>query len=286
MNDETRPFLTLVTSPEGADREEMAHLLAEATGHDAATLRMRLGQAPPMILGQFAPQAARRAVAAITRRGGDAFAPTLQQIAALGPTLKVRDLRIGGEGVELDLWRGPSTTITPQDIQIIIRAGLSEQQTPGSGTLDSGLAGALGRTLSASTYAVWGMGGSYGWAVHLHARGTMREWQSQEKRIVTSHKLDFHTADGRVFQIDGDKFGYGILGSLRGYSDNENIDRMCELFVHLNPEAVVDPYFRLFRPPPGYQRLRLPDMKINRDDPVFAFYSRWAALMYRHVMEE
>ena len=52
------------------------------------------------------------------------------------------------------------------------------------------------------------------------------------------------------------------------------------------PEAVVDPYFTLWRPPPGVRRLRLPMMKINQDDPNFAFYSRWAALLYRHVMGE
>ena len=59
---------------------------------------------------------------------------------------------------------------------------------------------------------------------------------------------------------------------------------MCELFASRAPDAIVDPYFSLFKPPPGYKRLRLPGMKINDEDPAFAYYSRWAALMYRHVM--
>ncbi len=69
-------------------------------------------------------------------------------------------------------------------------------------------------------------------------------------------------------------------------SDNVNIDRMCELMSHLAPDAVIDPYFSLWSAPPGYQRLRLKNMRINNDDPAFAFYSRWAALLYRHVMGE
>ena len=48
--------------------------------------------------------------------------------------------------------------------------------------------------------------------------------------------------------------------------------------------AVVDAYYELWRPPPGFQKLRVPGMKGVRDDPSFAFYSRWAALTYRHVL--
>ncbi|MDY7110670.1 MAG: hypothetical protein SYC29_18715 [Planctomycetota bacterium] len=286
MHEQSRPFLTLITPPEGADREATARLLAEATGYDATTLRMRLGQPPPMIAGEFEPHAARRAVDSIVRHGGDAFAPTLGDITALGPTRKVRDLRLGGAGLEIDLWRGPSTTVAPREVRIIVRGAMSESKTTGRALTALDVLGASTANPRTAGMAVgWGVGGAYGLAFGLY-----RSWQSGEFRpertIHASHKLDFHTTDGRVFQIDGDKFGYGILGRLRGYSDNENIDRMCELFVHLNPDAVVDPYFRLFRPPSGHKRLRLPDMKINKDDPAFAFYSRWAALMYRHVMGE
>jgi hypothetical protein len=49
-------------------------------------------------------------------------------------------------------------------------------------------------------------------------------------------------------------------------------------------DAVVDPYFPLWRPAPAFERLRLPLSRLNEEDPAFAFYSRWSALMYRHVM--
>ena len=93
-----------------------------------------------------------------------------------------------------------------------------------------------------------------------------------------------HTADGRVFQIDGDKFGFAVLGDMKGHTDNENMDKMLELLDHLTPNAIVDQYFKLFKAPTGYKRLRLDNLSVNNDDPAFAFYSRWTALMYRHVM--
>ena len=286
MNADPQPFLTVITWPEGWDREAIAELLAREAGLDAPTLRMQLGRPPPMIIGQLDPAAARRATEAIIRHGGDAFAPLLSQIAALGPTLKIRDLRLGGEGIEVDLWRGPPATIDPRDIQIIIRGTMSESKIAGRGLTALDVLGASSANPRTAPLAIgWGLGGAYGLAFGLYVSWQAGEFKP-ERSLHTSHKLDFRTADGRVFQIDGDKFAYAVLGALRGYSDNENIDKMCEFFVHLNPEAVVDPYFRLFRPPPGYRRLRLPDMKINREDPVFAFYSRWAALMYRHVMGE
>ena len=63
-----------------------------------------------------------------------------------------------------------------------------------------------------------------------------------------------------------------------------DMDAMLELLKHLAPDEIVDPYYSLWKAPPGYQRLKIEKMKINNDDPAFAFYSRWAALLYRHVL--
>ena len=51
------------------------------------------------------------------------------------------------------------------------------------------------------------------------------------RRVISSHKLDIHSTAGAIFQVDGDKFGYGILGEMRGYSDKTNMDSMCELLA-------------------------------------------------------
>jgi hypothetical protein len=121
--------------------------------------------------------------------------------------------------------------------------------------------------------------------------GRTRTWDSIKAEIEsqtssdvrTSELLALHTVDGRVYQIDGHGFGYLALGAMRGHGDKANMDAMCELLDLVCPDAVVDDYFELWRPPPGFQQLRVPGMRISREDASFAFYSRWAALTYRHV---
>jgi hypothetical protein len=284
---DSRPFLTIIAWPEGHDREATAQLLASEAGMDLHTLRLRLGQAPPMILGQTDPDTAARALHAMRRRGGDAFAATFADLARLGGTLKIKDLRIEHGALAIDLWRGPSTTIQRDQIQILVRAHLSQSSTkPAAGSVGSSLLSAsTARGGAASRTALtFGLGGAAGLAIGFASGYIADAADPVERTIRTSDKLDIHTADGAIYQIDGDKFGYRVLGELRGHSDNANMNAMCELLAHLAPDPIVDPYFSLWRPPPGHDRLRLPDMKINRDDPAFAFYSRWAALMYRHVM--
>lgn len=280
-----RVFLSVISYPEGMSHNEVAELLADGGGLDAPSLRLILRQTPPCIAGCYDRGAALGALRALVKRGGDGFAPSIADIEALGPTLKIRDLRLGGGGLEADLWRGPAATINPDDIQIIVRVRLSEKTVkPRSGVTGTSLLTSYTRPGASAVAFGWGMGGAYGLAVGLYASGGFSAESGVDRTLVLSHKLDIHTADGRVYQIDGDKFGYLILGDQRGYSDNENIDKMCELLAHLSPNAVVDPYFSYWHPPPGFQRLHLPQMRINRDDPAFAFYSRWSALMYRHVM--
>lgn len=281
-----RPFLTVVKWPNGWSREDVARLLFEASGLDELTLRLRLGIAPPTIVGTLASVDARGAVKALVKNGGDAFAVTLDDLAALGPTLKIKDLRLENGLFAAELWRGPDEVIRPADIQVVVRVRLSEKIITREGLTAADML--LASTTNPRTAGIvfgWGLGGAYGMSL-----GVYGAWQAggftPERDLQLSHKLDLHTVDGRVFQIDGDKFGYRILGELRGDSDNVNIDRMCELMTHLAPDAVIDPYFSLWSAPPGYQRLRLKNMKINNDDPAFAFYSRWAALLYRHVMGE
>ena len=280
-----RVFLSVITYPEGMSHNDVAEVLAEGGGLDAPSLRLILRQTPPCIAGRYGRGAAEGALRALIKAGGDGFAPSLSDIETLGPTLKIKDLRLGAGGLEADLWRGPSATIDPDDIQIIVRAHLSEKTVkPRMGVTGTSILTSYTRPGASAVAYGWGMGGAYGLAVGLYASGGFSAESTVDRTLVLSHKLDIHTADGCVFQIDGDKFAYLILGQQRGYSDNENIDRMCQMLTHLSPNAVVDPYFSYWHPPPGFQSLRLPRMGINRDDPAFAFYSRWSALMYRHVM--
>ncbi len=282
------PYLSVIAWPDGWTKEQVVDLLARKSGMDAPTLKFRVGQAPPMILGQVDPAAAKMAMDAIIEHGGDAFAPTLDQLTSLGPTLKIKDLRLEDGKLVVDLWRGPSAAIRREQVQILIRAHLDKSTLTHLPRASSGI-GILGASTARPgpgqrSMVAYGLGGAAGLAVAYGAGYIANASDYVEKITETSDKLDIHTTDGLVYQLDGDKFGYNILGELRGHSDKANMDAMCELLTHLAPEPIVDPYFSLWRTPAGYKRLRLPDMKINNDDPEFAFYSRWAALLYRHLM--
>ncbi len=281
---DARPFLSVLAWPEGYGRELVAQLLADTSGVDYETLKLRLGQAPPTVIGQVDPVAASRALFALIEEGGDGFAPTFTDLAALGPTLKIRDLRIEDGEIHLDLWRAESVVVAREEVEILVRAHLRGsvkermiRPVPGpSGTT-------LDQARRARAELAWGIGGAMGLAIDFTGGYIDNAGQAFEKRVKTSDKLDIHSRGGRVFQIDGDKFGFRALGDLRGQGDRTNMDRMCELLSLIAPDEIVDPYFPLFSPPPGHDRLRLPGMILNHEDPAFAFYSRWAALMYRYL---
>ncbi|MBT8486674.1 MAG: hypothetical protein HKO59_16360 [Phycisphaerales bacterium] len=281
MNDDPRPFLSILGWPPDETRVSLAELLAAATGLDEASLRLRLGAPPPMIIGQVEPAIATLACEALAERGGDAFAPTFADLAALGPTLKMRDLAVGPAGLTITLWQGLTTTLRRDQVQILVRAQIrSETVVPEVARVSSPAAARLARQTLRVSLDRSAMGLARTWA---GADLTGFDPSPPARRTETSDKLDVHTTDGSVYQIDGDKFAYHALGELRGYSDKANMDAMCDLLAHLAPDEIVDPYFTLWRPPARYQRLRIPGVR-GQEDPAFRFYSRWAALMYRHLL--
>jgi hypothetical protein len=268
-----RPFLTIVAWPEGLDRGAMANLVADATGLTLADVRMRLGQAPPMIFGQVDQPIADLAIDAVVRAGGDAFTATLDDLAAFGPTLRIKELRITGGNLDIETWQGLRATVLRENVQILVRAHLvaeRKRQVPVT---------APGHHVQwKASYLAFGWGG-----VAANAISSALQAAPTGRPIQTSDKLDIHTADGSIFQVDGDKFGYQVLGELRGHSDKANMDAMFELLAHITPNEIVDDFFALWKPPPGHERLRLPGPRPG--DPAFAFYSRWVALMYRHLLD-
>jgi hypothetical protein len=261
-DDDPRPFLSLIALPAGTSREELVALLGRSTGLSEADLRLRLGLTPPLVLGQVEPEGARAGIRAIQAAGGDAFAATLGELAALGPTMKIRTLAVAGD-LEAQLWDGVSARIRPRTIAVLVRGTVKREiverrEPPRFSSM----------------------------AHRYRTRDSIKaEIESATtRRLETSEKLDIHTRDGSVFQIDGDAFDFKVLGERRGYADNVNANLMLELLKHLaGPEVVVDEYFKLWRPPPGHERLRLSRPARGADDPAFAFYSRWVALMYRHL---
>lgn len=259
---DAQPFLSIVRQPEGCDRSQTAALLAELNVLDLPTARLRLGQEPPMVIAQAEPGVAGAAADAIRTRGGDAFTFTFGDLEALGPTLKIARLRVVEGGIDVDLHRGLSTTLRRENVQVLVRAQLRETKTERRPPPKLGST-ALNRSLDAIRAGIE---------------------SATTHKLTTAELLDIHMTDGSVYEVDGRRFDFSVLGDLKGYSDKPNMDNLCELIAHLAPDEVVDTWFRLWRPPAGYRNLRVPDANAGEDDLSFTFYSRWAALTYRHVM--
>ena len=260
----TWPFLSIVAWPSDWERGQLSALLAETGGLDQATLNMRLGRPPPMVLERVDPSPAARMIRDLVDSGGDGFLFTLDDLAGLGPTLGISDLGVTEGAIDVELRAGPRTSLRFDTIQVLVRAQLARTETHRRQPPRHG----------------------------MHIGGRSRTWDSIKaefessvtREVKTSDKLDLHTTDGSVYQVDGDRFAYLALGALRGHSDKANMDSICDLLSHLCPDAVVDTWYTLWRPPSGHDKLVVPNMTAGRDDPRFAFYSRWAALTYRHVL--
>lgn len=274
-NDDPRPFLTLIAFPDGFDHLRTARLLADEAAFNEPTLRVMVGREPPCIVGQCDPDQASIAIQSIVSRGGDAIAPTFSDLAALGPSRPVKHLELESGHLIIDLWRGARMVINREDVEILVRAHLSTTATQTD-------FGALERDRRMSGVGLTGYSlGAGGLAVGLAAGYALSGSSGAvSKKMTTSDRLDIHTRDGVVYQVNGDKFGYQVLGQQRGHSDKVNMDRLCDLLAHVCPDEIVDPYFSLWKPPAGANRLPL---KPHDDSLAFAFYSRWAALMYRHL---
>lgn len=272
-------YPTVVSWPDGFDRDARTNLLTGTGVFDRPSANLLAGRTAPMILCCCSEAIAGTLVQATRQAGGDAFAPTMAQIAALGPTMKIRTMRIEGGNLDVDLWQGLSTTIRREHIQFLVRGRVPdiEHDERARRVVDQ---------VRDNVRQVTGYN-RFGWAVRIAAESSISRLQDEASRTYRSgERLDLHTSSGAVFQVDADKFAFTVLGQMKGYNDRVNMNKLCELLSHIAPNDVVDDYFGLFRPPPDCHDLlrQVPEMRRANENPIFAFYSRWSALMYRHVM--
>ena len=263
----TYTFLTLVTPPEKLSTDELALRLAALGLSDPPTLRQHLARVPPLILAQCDPLLAERAVLQILELGGDALTISMADIQRLGGTMRIKDITIHEGALELHLWRGPTAKIPTSRIDALV----------------------LAHTTTETRHAPSQIGRQRAAVIAIRPGSALRqihdeiESQPPETKLTSTNQLDIHTTDGSVFQIDGDKFGFKVLGDMRTQGDQHNMRKLFELLQHLAPQAAADTHFGTFKPPSGIKRLRLPNMTINNENPAFAFYSRWITLVYRHI---
>lgn len=270
-------YLNLISLPPGMNREQGAEFVADSGVCDARTVWTRLGHACPLILGWFEFEAARSASSTIRAAGGDAFVCTLEEIQALGATLRLKRLsRVDEQSWRAELWRGEPIEFTTDSIWLLVRAsiGRSTAGLGGASNVETAMprAGLLAADILLDTPVT--LAGVINMGMTAKAPEPTRH---------RSERLDLHLADHAILQIDGGKFDFSVLQSLKGSSDKANVDQVFRLMGQASVESIKDDFFRLWRPPLNLSRFRLPTMLINNEDPAFAFYSRWAALMYRSM---
>ena len=64
------------------------------------------------------------------------------------------------------------------------------------------------------------------------------------------------------------------------------MNQTTDFFKSLAPNAALDTYFDSFNAPPTSRNFHTTNSTINKENPTFAFYSRWAALVYRYLAQQ
>ncbi len=282
-----RGYLSLLLRPEQLSEEELADVLYELITTDRFALRQQCKQAPPCIIASVPLDEANDAVARLSELGCTVFAPTLAELMSLGPSLQVKFIHLKSHGIQIETWRAGVHIIQPQDIDVIINAKIKVESKKLTHEHDAS-------SILTSRKKLHGSAG-----MEVLAYPPQGEEPndldipslSSPSRTTTQFtcKLDLHVnlfsdrADSQVFHVNADKFGFEVLGLDKEYSDTVNTDKLAEFFAALAPDAAWDSYWEFFKAPHDHHRLRIPKRGINNDHPAFAFYSRWAALMYRYL---
>ncbi len=290
-NSKQRAYLSLLLRPENITEDDLAFALDEVLTTDLFTIRQQCKQAPPCIIASLPMAEAQTALQLLRHLGCTAFAPSLDDLLALGPSIQIKSIRLDANGILLESWREGTQIIQPQDIDVIINAKIKDQiKKPALN--DESTTHFLSKPIV--NQALTGMAEEwYSARVEQRPAEILREFDYVPKAAPAQRtspkcvcKLDLHTTSGSdhtVFHVNADKFSFDILGQEKGLADSVNIDKLTELFAALATNAAIDPFFEFFKPPPDHHQLRIPKRGINNDHPVFAFYSRWAALMYRYL---
>lgn len=118
-----------------------------------------------------------------------------------------------------------------------------------------------------------------------HAPAPRQDYLSPKSTSI-SDLADLYFSDGSRIRVNADKFNFDILESSKGFSDNENLDKLTLLIASHAPNLLVDAAFADFTPPPDLaaSSFYTPNMTVaaRSDAPLFDFYSPWLFLLYKH----
>jgi len=272
-----RAFLSIVQWPEGWDQDRCARVLVECAGFDAYGAGLAARRGTPQVAGLVDVDRAAGILERLSGAGVTAFAPSESELGGL-VTVAVKDLRRAEGAPEamyvVEPWRRhDALALKTSEIALLVRGTIDRQRRRSrADTSEPGLAGAgavmIAGAAGAMAYAAAGAGS----VTTTSGRGT--------------EVLDIFTREGLRLRIDGDKFGFGVLGRERALTDRENTDRLALRLAREAPRALLDMGFGNFRCPPHLLRTTgrsggTETVRVTDETPIFEFYSAWAWLMHR-----
>jgi hypothetical protein len=268
MNPAETAFLSLLrwpAPPNRMDRAALASVIARAAALDPFLVSQRLGAGTPAVIQRLDASIARAAVRELRARGIDAFAPTLADLHTLAGGTPVRAKRLSpalGAPEPMFLcepWRGEPFGFAARSIGAIVRARINRNRRAPARTERSMAYEPLTGTVIPILDVV------------------------RESRSSLHDVMDIYLRDRRCVRCSGDKFNFDGLGAARGFTDNENMDKLAVMLADAAPHALVDLGFAEFSCPQeiaGTFRTTPGGAGVRDDHPVFDFYSPWIILVH------
>ena len=256
-------YLSILRWPDESTDASNAAALAVALGIGPRPAARAVAPPPPAIVARIPAEVAPRALNALRGGGVVAIAPTLDDLAAAPPARKVKALTPAEGAPEpmylAEFWTGDAAGFRARDIAIMIRARLDD---------------APRRLAPAPTPS-------------RPDAATPPSEPIRTARPITE-VLDLVLTGGDRLRIDGDKFGFAVLGPDRALSNVECMDRLAVRLAGEAPDALIDTAFGAFKVPGGVVNefdaaSRRSRERLRGDTPAFDFYSAWIVLALREL---
>lgn len=276
-----RAYLSIVEWPDAFTEDRRVEAVVAAAGIDPGQAALAVKQKPPMFAHLINVLDRGPILQHLLEQGVLAIAPTRGELARMPEPIHAKRLAeaMGSEGrlYMVEPWRGESQGLRTNDIRLLVRASVRKAAPAARPDRYGNLPNtASGLECGDGGFAAAALSGS------MTGEGTDRS-----ARLLTTEILDVYTSDKRRIRINGDKFGFDVLGKDRSYTDRHNLDELTIRLAELAPNAYIDQGFARFRPPPDVRPRSQPagDAAPRADLAAFDFYSPWFALVYAALLK-
>lgn len=277
-----RAYLSIIEWPEAFTEERRVEAIVAAAAVDPGQAALAVKQKSPMVAHLINVLDRAPILQHLREQGVLAIAPTRAELARMPAPIHAKRLAeaMGSDGrlYMVEPWRGESEGLRTGDIRLLVRA--SVRKAAPAARPDR--YGNLPNTASGLEC------GDGGFAAAALSGSMTGEGSDRSAKLRTTELLDIYTADKRRIRINGDKFGFDVLGTDRSYTDRHNLDELTIRLAERAPNAYIDQGFARFRPPPDVRaqsHLAAGDAAPRADLAPFDFYSPWFALVYAAMLK-